>query len=251
MSLLFEIDIDQIAKELKDTSKQLADDLMAGAEGLALSTHLKVLELSDEKLGSLSEKYKDNVTYESPMRGLWIVTLKEPALFIEDSRRSGFMRELLEGKSARTSKDGSKYAIIPFHHDSKPSQTSHKAQEFANQLKDEFKKRDIPWKNIEMDENGSPRMGVVHRFDVESARPTKNSKFGALHGITVMQNKNAEGGVDRSILTFRTISEKSEQEGSWFNPGREGSKLFDTAGEWCEKEWEEKILPEILSRHSK
>jgi hypothetical protein len=251
MSLDFTIDIDAITQELKETSKELAKDLLDGVEGLATMTHLKTLELSRDKLGSLSKKYSDAITFENPMKGLWIINLDEKAMFIEENYPAHFMSELLEGKSARTAKDGTKFAVIPFEHSKAPSEMSHKAQDLSKLLKDEFKKRGISWKKIELNPDGSPRTGVVHRFDVESARPTANSGDPALKGVTVYQSKGADGNMRRDILTFRTISEKSEEQGKWQYPGREGSKLLDLSFEWAEKEWSEKILPEILSKYSK
>jgi hypothetical protein len=170
-------------------------------------------------------------------------------MFIEEGRKSDFMDELLRGKSAKTNKKGEKYAIIPFEHSKAPSQQSSKSLELSNQIKAEFKKRKIAWKKLELDSNGSPRTGLLHRFDISSEKPSARAKNPALQGVAVYQTKTNEGNVRRDVMTFRIIHEKHKQEGLWNHPGMEGKKLMDEVFDWAKEQWDNLILPEIIDKY--
>ena len=247
--LKFDIDVQGLAETFQELKKQVAEDLTKAAGNLAEMTHAKTLELARDDLGSLSQQYQDNIEFSNPMENFWIVTLKEPALWIEEGRKSGFMSELLEGKSAKVSKDGKKYAVIPFEHSKNPSEQSGKARELAGQIKDAMKEKGISWGKIEKNTDGSPRVGRLHTFNLESARLKPHHKTSATQGITVYQTKDKKtGNVRRDVMTFRVITEDHEKEGLWKHPGRDGSKIMDKALDWAMNAWETEILPSILSK---
>ena len=208
-NLKFEVDSDQISKNFGDLADQVKQNIVKGVENLATMTHAKTLELARDELRSLSQMYMDNVEFDNPVPNLWVVTLREPAMWIESGSKSGFMEELLDGKSAKTNAKGEKYAVIPFKHNVNPSQQSEKAQLLANQIKEALKKEGINWKKIEKNPDGSPRVGRLHTLNVESSRLKPEHKKPATYGITVYQNPIGEGKVSRDIMTFRVISEIS------------------------------------------
>lgn len=251
-NLKFEIDIDTLSKQMEGLKKDIQSDLSKGVQNLANMTHAKVLELAGEELSSLQQKYKENVEFSNPAENFWIVTLREPALWIEEGRKSGFMEELLRGKSAKTGKNG-RYAIIPFQHNVNPSTQSPKAYDLAQEIKYELKKKGISWKKIEYNSDGSPRLGLLHRFDLETARPVQAQKD--IHknpltkGVAVYQRKDEGGKVRRDVMTFRVITEAHKNEGLWVHPGREGNKLMNKAFEWAVSTWEKDILPAIFERY--
>lgn len=251
-NLKFHIDIDRLAKQFDTLKESVKTDLTKGVENLANMTHARVLELAGEELTSLQKLYKDNVEFSNPSEGFWIVTLKEPALWIEDGRKAGFMEELLNGKSSRMGKNG-KYAIIPFKHNKNPSDQSTKTHDLAQEIKYALQKKGINWKKLEMNEDGSPRLGLLHRFDLETARPLaakESHKHSLTKGVAVYQRKDAEGNTKRDVMTFRVISEKSRNEGAWVHPGRQGNKLMDKAMSWAISAWERDILPAIFAKYN-
>jgi hypothetical protein len=251
-NLKFDIDIVTLSSQLNGLKKDVQDDLTKGVENLANMTHAKTLELATSELSSLSKLYKDNVEFSNPAKGFWVVTLKEPALWIEEGRKAGFMEELLNGKSARTGKNG-KYAIIPFHHNKNPTEQSAKAYDLAQEIKYELKKQGVNWKKIEYNQDGSPRLGLLHRFNLETARPVDAQKD--IHknpltkGVAVYQRKDESGKVRKDVMTFRVISEKHKNEGLWIHPGRQGDKLMNKAFEWAVSTWERDILPAIFAKY--
>ena len=246
----FDVDIKELTKGFEDLKKKVTQDLKNGVENLASMTHAKLREIATDELGGgLNKIYQENIEFTNPEENLWVVTLKEKAVWIDEGRKSGFMEELLRGKSSNTNKKGEKYAVIPFEHSKKPSEQSTKAKELSEQLKSEFKKRKIPWKKIEVDKDGNPRIGLVHRFDVASEKPSARAKHEALQGVAVYQTKTEGGKVRRDVMTFRVISEKHREEGLWMHPGMEGKHLMEKAFEWAQKEWKDTILPSIMSQY--
>lgn len=245
--LKLEIDVQGIAEEFGSLKEQVESAVVDGAESLAAMTHAKTLELARDELNSLSKKYMDNVEFQKLEDNLWVVSLKEEAMWIEEGRKSGFMEELLNGKSGKTNSKGERYAVIPFEHNKNPTEQSTTAKQLADQIKDVLQKKGINWKKIEKNENGSPRLGLLHKVNINSPRLKEAHKTSATQGVAVYQRKDKSGNVRRDVMTFRVIHEKHRNEGLWYHPGREGSKLMDKAFDWAVNAWEGEILPQILA----
>lgn len=251
-NLKFNIDVDRLSKQFDNLKEEVKADLTKGVENLANMTHAKTLELATEELTSLSKMYKDNVEFSNPAPNFWVVTLKEPAMWIEEGRKSGFMEELLNGKSGRTGKNG-KYAIIPFQHNKNPTEQSAKAYDLAKEIQYELKKKGVNWKKLELDSEGSPRLGRLHTFQFENTQALAQKdihKNPLTKGVSVYQTKQKDGSVRRDIMTFRVISEKHRNEGLWVHPGRKGNKIMDKAFEWAIHTWEKDILPAIFEKYN-
>lgn len=247
--LRFDINIDDLTTALGKVKEDLSEDIKKGAGDLASMTHAKTLELARNNLNSLQKIYTDNVEFSNPEENLWVVTLKEPAMWIEEGRKSGSMVDDLLRKGYKTSKDGNKYRAIPFEHSKPPSQQSNAANELTNLIRKELRARNINYKKIEYGKNGSPRVGLLHRFDVESARKMSDKQKEQLKGVAVYQTKQKDGSVRRDVMTFRIVSEKHKDEGKWMHPGRQAEKFMDEAFDWAVRTWETEMLPAILSKY--
>jgi len=249
--LKFEFDINAITQSFGQIKKEVDKDLKKSVGSLADMTHAKTVELANRELKSLAKPYKDGLTFQQLEENLWVVSLDEKLLWNEEGSKGGFMEELLNGKSSKTNAKGERYAVIPFEHSKNPSEQSSKAQELTTQIRTELKKRDIPYRGkIEHHADGSPKLGLLHKFDIDSARLKENHKDGPLKGVAIYQKMNEKTGkVQRDVMTFRVITEKSREEGKWIHPGRVGDKLMDKAFTWAMNEWEQKILPEVLAKY--
>lgn len=258
--LKFEINIDEISSQFGELKQKIAKDLKTGVEALASMTHAKTMELATTEINSVSKIYKDALDFQQIEEGIWVVSLDAKALWIEEGRKTGFMEELLNTQSPessgkiKTSKEGHKYRVIPFEHSKNPSEQTARAKELTNQIKTALKEKGIPYKKIETDSEGSPRIGLLHKFDISSARLKDSHKNEPLSGVAIYQKKDAKTGkIKRDIMTFRVISEKHRDEGKWVYPENakyaKGVKLMDKAFAWALNEWETKILPEILKKH--
>lgn len=246
------IDISSLASEFSEVAQELEQDLVSGVQGLASMTHAKVLELASDELKSLSQKYKENVDFTNPENNLWIVTLREPAMFIEEGMQPGFMRQLLNGRSSKTNNKGERYATIPFEHVKETESTSNKdikPSEISDLIKKELRSRKIPFRKIETDRGGQPKLGLIRKLNIASGRPSANANYDTLHGLNIYQMKTKSGTIKKHFVTFRVIKESHEAEGKWFQPGKEGIKLLDKALEWAERYWESDLLPQILDQY--
>lgn len=251
-NLRFHVDVERLASQFDKLKDEVKNDLTKGVENLANMTHAKTLELATEELTSLSKMYKDNVEFANPAPNFWVVTLREPAMWIEEGRKAGFMEELLTGKSSRMGKNG-RYAIIPFQHNKNPTEQSAKAYDLAKEIQYELKKKGVNWKKLETDSEGSPRIGKLHTFQFDNMNAIAQKathKNPLTKGVSVYQSKMKDGSVRRDIMTFRVISEKNRNDGAWVHPGRKGNKIMDKAFEWAMFTWEKDILPAIFEKYS-
>lgn len=248
-NLKLEIDIKEITKEFAELKDKIQKEVIQGVEALASMTHAKLREEARDNLGSLAKKYQNAIEFINPEENLWVVNLKEEAMFIEEGRKSGFMNELLTGKSSKVNKDGQRYAVIPFEHSKNPSEQSEKAKKLSEDIKSFLKQNKVSYKKLEYGPDGSPRVGLLHRFDIKSARPSPKAKYPALQGVAIYQTKQNDGSVRRDVMTFRIISEKHREEGRWVHPGLKAEKLMDKVFEWACREWEQTVLPSILNEY--
>jgi len=237
---------DRIRKDLQQASKQLGKGAVQEAE-----------KISSEKLSSSLDKiYRENIYMEQISDNVVEIGVREEALWIENGRKGGFMDELLT-TNAKISKDGDRYKVIPMEKDMSPQKGANSGQEHITELKTFFKKQGMPYsktRSLALDENGSPRIGKINSFDIKNMRDKNKKSVQSLsknlQGISVYQNKNPKTGkVERNIMTFRVISEKSEELGKWNHPGRKGEKILKDTFEWVEKTWQSQVLPDLKRKY--
>lgn len=249
-NLKFFINAEEIAAEFQHFKVEVEEALTESVKALAASTHAKAIEIANKELHSRRQTYLDNLNFEEVTPGLWVVSLDEPAMWIEEGRKSGSMVEDLLRHGAKTAKDGSRYKSIPFDHGKSPANLTPFGRQMVTKIKSSLKSFNVPFKKIEYNKDGSPRLGKLHTLDIPSPKPTSRASTPALFGVSVYQSQGANGKVRRDILTFRTVS--SKHEGSkWIHPGLEGEKILDQALAWAEKTFESEILPQIYERFGK
>jgi len=249
-NLKFFINAEEIAATMKEFKVEVQAALEESVRGVAAMTHAKVTELAQQKLGQTRKIYTDNLDFKEVSPNVWVVSLDQPAMWIEEGRKSGDMTEDLLRKGAHISKEGNRYKAIPFDQAKKPSQTSGFEKNLIAKLKSELKKAGIPYKKLEFNPDGSPRIGRLHTLNISSAYPSPRASHEALAGVNIYQSKTASGNVRRDIMTFRIVSDKHKGS-KWVHPGREASKFFEEALAWSEQEFEQNILPSILARFDK
>lgn len=250
MALKVKLDLDKIANQFKELAYEVKQDLEKGVGSLAAMTHAKVAEMANQELHSSRKDFQESLGFEEVAPGVWIVSVDEKGLWVEEGIEPNTdMKEGLLRNGAKTSKDGNKYKSIPFDHGKAPSQMTPYAQNLVSKIKYVLKKEGIPFKKIEKTPNGNPRLGKLHKLDIDSMPPTSRANTGALQGLTIYQSKTATGNVRRDIMTFRTVSSGPKSQGKWIHPGLKAKHFLERAEEWALKEWEEKILPEILKKY--
>lgn len=248
MALKFDINTDKIVEEFSKDSEKLKKAIEDAAGNLAAATHAKAVELASNKLSEgMYKKFTDNLSYSKIEDGVWVVTLKADAVWLDDGIPPYSMYDThLKSPKAKTSEKGYKYLTIPFNHSKSPSSQSAREKQLASQIKDEFKARGIPWKKIETNPDGSPRLGLLHKFNIASDKPSSKAKDPALKGVSVYQ-REIGGKTQRDVMTFRVISEKTKGDGRWQHPGKEGSHIFDDVYNWLVSTWDNEILPSLIN----
>jgi hypothetical protein len=246
-NLKFTVNADEIAKEFGDLRNEVESAITKGVQQVASMTHAKTQELASQNLKGTRQTYLDALHFEEIQKGIWIVSLDESALWLEEGKEAGSMLPDLLRKNAKTSKSGSRYKVIPFKHDKAPGQVSPSSQMFVNQVKQELKTRKIPFKKLEFNADGSPRIGLLHSIkDISSLKPSASASHGALSGLSIYQRQTPNGSVRRDIMTFRVAS--SNQEGQkWYHPGITAKKFMDQALEWSQRVFDDEIMPAILA----
>jgi hypothetical protein len=270
---------------MKGAVEQAVND---AARDLAQMTAAKITDLARQKLKSRYQMYIDGLTTFEAEKDVWVVNLSSKVRFIEDGQEAFNMLDgLLKSSKAKTSKDGSKYVMVPFEHGPGKGPTAEGGasgqanQDLISTIKAEMKRRKIPFGKIEKGAGGAPLTGKLHSFDINDA-PLKTSEgpgqgWGPLNdirqgpnarqlvgggpggggtpflqGVNVYQtpytDKKGNQAVRRSIVTFRTASSKQKGSGLWDHPGNEPLNLMEEGLAWARQEWETSISPEILDK---
>lgn len=245
MSLKIKIDATGIANTFKEFAAVVEKEIKNSAAELAVITHAKAQEMAQAELDTSRKDYLDALGFEEVSPGVWVITLEEGAMWIEEGIPQNFDMKPGLLRDGETSPSGKRYRVVPFEHTKTPTQMTQKASSIVGQLRAQLKKQNIPFKSIERDSNGSARTGKLHALNLKSDVPG-NGNTPALKGVSIYQTVTKTGNVRRDILTFRTVT--GEQTGKWLHPGFAKKKFLDRSFDWALKEWETKILPEILDK---
>jgi len=274
--------------------KSIAKDLVAldaevrkRAGDLASQAHLHLLELAQQNLHTTRQTYVDALrSVEEVSPGVFVIVLDKSALWIEDGMETHEMIDDLLKNNAKTSKSGSRYKVIPFDIGRGGASQSPGQNALNQALRAELKKRGIKYKGIERNPDGSPKIGLLHSFNISRtpirpagtagkpgwgkgavgdvmagpANPGELSGIPLLHGVRIYQhalqkptgepefNKQGHQKATRNITTFRVVSSTQKGTGKWVHPGLTPRLFFEKTETWVENQWEQHVLPDILSR---
>lgn len=254
MSIKFNIDVTGLAREFKELALEVEQDLRLAVGRLAAETHAKVIEMASEELKTSRKDFLDSLGFEEISPGVWVVSIDESGLWIEEGiPENKDMKPDLLKTNAKVSKDGNRYKVIPFDYGKTPSQNSAKTNELVNYLRQSLKKEEVPFKKIERNSDGSPKVGKLHELDFGNPRGTMGGpgkgNTPVFKNLSIYQTITKSGNVRRDILTFRTVSSGPASAGKWIHPGLEPKKYLEKVSDWAIQEWETKILPEILEKY--
>jgi len=246
--LYFQIDKSHFEDVLEQFRKEMQKDINEAVGQLAKMTEVKILELAENGLHTTFDVYKANLSSSNPSDGVYVITLDQKAMWIEEGLPPDF--DLKDGllKNAKVSKAGYRYAVVPFKHNKGPSKNTPKAQDLVNQVKKVLRQENIPFKQIEKNANGSPRLGLLHKIDIDSKKPTAKASTPALQGLRIYQNQDEKGKVTKGIYTFRTATDSPAGKDKFKHPGLEAKLFMDQAYTWMLSAWENEILPELLKK---
>ena len=245
----------ELEKDLKNLTAEMTEKARRNVELLAGTAHSMIVKKVNAKLHSTAQMYLDNLAIkkisESGDNVIHAVLLYKPAKFLEDGQNAHNMIDyLVNGKSGKTAKDGSKYAVIPFHHNKNPrSAAQDKITQYIN----------TELKHLGLDKvitrDGKPIIGRAATVDMIKRGSPQSEKTWKplLEGVTIYQSEvknrqgqvlkkqNGEARIRRDIMTFRVVSTKQIGKGLWDNPGRPGLKAFEEVVRELDPIWDAMI----------
>jgi hypothetical protein len=188
--------VEEVVRELKEFQVEVQRKV----GDLASQTHLHIKEQVQQKLNARRQMYDDALSrVEEVSPGVFVITLDRKAVWIEEGMDPHSMVDDLLRNGAKIAKDGSRYKVIPFDQ-GKGGASQTVGQNLLNQaLRVELKKRNIPYKSIERAPDGTPKSGLLHKFNILDApnRPAGTEGrpgFGKGAVGEVLQGPNAQGG---------------------------------------------------------
>lgn len=263
------VDLSNVLKMRTDLGPTLTKALDDAVGTLAIQSHSHLLENAQSKLKSTREKYVSALNFKKDA-GEWTIQLDKSAMWIEEGMAEHEMiDDLLSSPKAKMSKDGSRFIIIPFQHNIGPSKQTQAQNDLTSTIKSELRRRNLPYGKLELGPDGTPKTGLVRRFDINAPMKTHEGPgqgWGAigaprqgptgipfLKNIAIYQKEiqnqvTGKSGIKKSIMTFRIASSKHKGTGRWVHPGLDARHFFEETQAWALQQWEQKIVPDILKR---
>lgn len=266
--IFLHLDLSPITELVQELEGQANKALQEGLRDLSAQTYAHIVENVQSKLHTTREKYLKHLHINQDSDGVWVISLDEEAMWIEEGKEPGSMVEdLLSSPKAKTSQDGGKYLSVPFEHSKKSSSQSGPAKSMTAAIKTELQKQGASWSKLETDSKGQPKLGLVRSFDIMKEPVKKHEGPGTgkgktgqvmqgptgiplLQGVRVYQHQMGNK-VSKSVVTFRTVSSKMAGTDRWHHPGIEEKKFLDEAMDWAQEQWETKMKDQIFESLNK
>jgi hypothetical protein len=248
---MIKIDVDMSGLSgLTVLDSNLQKEVELAGQKLVVATYARITEQVGLQLHSSRNTYLQALKYTQTSGNTWVISLGNEAMWIEEGipPNTEMIDKTLKGASSK---------IIPFNH-SKTAQDRTIAQaSLVKTLAKELKRKKIPFDKIERDPSGKPKSGKLHSFDIVKKNVPKSRFTGRSYLQTVnifqQQTKDAKGNqmTQRSIFTFRTMTQAQKGSGMWVNKkGFVAKKFLDDAAQWAQDNWDNEILPALLKRIS-
>ncbi len=231
-----------LGKAIENLAPQVEQELNYAVKNLAYAAHASMVA----KIQSMNLNPKNRADY---LRGLKISNLGNDSYLISldgdwaNKLEEGFpsydMKETLLKSSktvgvgpraglpwVRTSKEGKKYAAVPFEHkQSFPTSGGDLGKDIGEMFAINAKGQVQQLNKIFKDIDGNPVSGKVATI-TGAANPN-------FEGLTKYQHVSPKGNVSSVYMTFRFISENSS---GWIHPGFSGYQIFKEAEEYVKNE---------------
>jgi hypothetical protein len=262
------LDIGPLAELAQELRSSVDKAMQQAVADLSRQAHAHIVEKVNAELHSTRQKYLDALHIEEAEPGVWVISLDKSASWIEEGLPNGFdmLDGLLRSKKARQAKDGSRYTIVPFAHKQAPTSQTPAQKDLTDTIKKELKSRKIPYGKLETKADGTPKLGLLHSFDIMKT-PIKthegpgqghgktgevrqgNTGIPFLQGVRIYQRKvqdrAGKTSVQRSVMTFRVASSKHRGQ-KWIHSGLAAKKFIDEAASWALRQWEERMNDQVL-----
>lgn len=239
----FKMRAEALGKTLENLAPQIEEEInqavknLAHAAYTAMTAKIQSMSISDKS----RKDYLKGLKFEDLGDDAYLIVLDgEWANKLEQGYGSYSIRDaLLKSKKivgvgsrsgepwVRTSKEGHKYAAVPFEHKPHANPTGDLGRDIKNLMakgtNGQVQSLDKIFKNAD----GKAINGKVATV---SASDTTNPN---LAGLTKYQHVHPSGKVSSVYMTYRMVSENGKD---WVHPGSSGYQLFKEAQDYVEKE---------------
>ena len=260
------LDFSDLRGMADDVGKNLEELAHRAQRELGAQAYAKGLELATERLRSRREMFVENWKMEERDNEVYLI-LKAQAVWIDEGLKPNFLHEaLMKGPNARQVGNAT-INIVPFKTKvgSGPTNLTDYQNDIAQVIKQEFKKRKIPWNKISRDDQGRPILGNIAKIrDLKTPIKTHegagmgqgavgeprqgHTGIEFLQGANLYQfaKKDREGKdiVERGVVTYRTASSNHPEK--FQHPGLEATNIIEDTWEWALKTLEEEIIPKLF-----
>ena len=222
----------------KEEADKANERLKEAVEQLGSMIYQHITDLADKELKSSKAKYMEHLKLEQIDEYTCIISLAPEAMWIEDGIQPNF--QMLPGllKNAKTDSKGVRYVNIPLEKMG-TNAAGPQAGEMSAIVRSEMENRGIPVEALELNEDGTPKEGRLHRFDIDQGPVSKNTGLRLLQGVNVVQRYNKEKkAVEKSILTFRRATSNQDPSKFWVHPGTQARNFFDHTEQWLLSSWD-------------
>jgi len=276
----FSVNIQDVANILNRKVLEIENRVKREVQALSLAAHAHILNLARERLegwnySNFVGKDGKNIRWYQQSDNIWIVEIDESVMWQETGRPKMFMDWLLKpgDKGVKVAKDGSLYRSIPMMQQrGKGGKKISSDPIIAGEIKSALKENKLSLNKIELNPDGSPMLGVLHKLDMHP--PTDQPSFPdifskprtkemahltglpehqgiyKLQGLAITQRMTDKGTVAREAVTFRTISSKHKAEGRWMAPEVKGQNFLKDTKNWADQQWNE-ILQNLQNEFSR
>ena len=243
----------------KGMAKELGDDIYG-----------HIVQQATENLHSRREVYLENLIVDDKNENVFIITLKEKAMFIEEGQSNHNMLAALL-KNAKKSGPGGPYRDIPFNHGGSEAKAVTPAQQnLISTIQTALTQKKISYDKIEHDSAGKAKMGLLHSFNISTGPLKTHHGVGQgqgsigrpiqghggtphLQGVRVYQREfehklTKQKKVGRFIMTFRRASASQEGKGMWDHPGSKAMDFFGEGFKWGLSHFDDTIAPKLMDK---
>jgi hypothetical protein len=168
--LILNCDISDVIEKHQNLADQLESKTKEAIEKLSAMMHAHIIDtIVPQKLKSTRDQFIEGLKLKKIDETAWEIVIPEDLAWIEDGIKAGFdmLPGFLKSPKAKSGKNG-KYLVIPFKHNKAPTRQSPLQAGLTKIIKDEMKKKSIPYGKIESKADGSPKIGRLHHFNISS-----------------------------------------------------------------------------------
>jgi hypothetical protein len=256
--------------ELLGMPKALQKEVQKAGNNLAKTTQAHIIEQAEKKLHSRRQMFIDGLSVFQESDTTWIINLDAKVKWIDEGMEAhNMLDDLLGSKNVKRTKDGDEYVVIPFAHSKGPTQQTPAQRRLTDTIKAELREVGISYGKLAVNKDGSPKLGLVHKMDInqlpikafdgpgQGSGPVGDVMQGPtgiplLKGVQIYQRKVTDKAgkefVRREVMTFRIASSKHRgQAGRWDYPGVPPTNLMDDGAKWAREQWEKVLAPRLMA----